>query len=203
MKKLKIGLLLGLVLGAFVWTGSVAADRQKLKDGLVRLHVVANSDSQQDQAVKLQVRNAVLSYLQPLLATKSDPEQAREMLRKQLPQLQAVANETLKAAGKPQDAVVSLCQESFAQRQYDTFTLPAGVYHSLRIVLGDGDGRNWWCVVFPQLCLGATTHDVEDAAAGAGFSQELCGAITGEDGYTLRFFALEALGRLENLVFAS
>lgn len=200
MKKLRNGLLLLAALGLLAWLGGVAADRQQLGDRLVRLHVVANSDSRQDQAVKLQVRDAVLAYLAPGLPT--DPDQAKVYLQQHLPGIQAVANDALAAAGQPRDAVVTLCREPFARRQYDTFTLPAGVYSALRIVLGQGQGRNWWCVVFPQLCVGAAAQHVEQAAAGAGFSQELCRTITRDEGYTLRFFALDVLGQLENLLFA-
>ena len=203
MKKLRNGLILGLMVWALTWVGGVAADRQQLADRLVRLHIVANSDSRQDQAVKLQVRNAVLEHLQQLLTTLSDPEQAKAYLQAHLPDIQAVANDALEAAGKARSAVVTLCREPFDRRQYETFTLPAGVYNSLRIVLGQGEGHNWWCVVFPQLCVGATARHVEEAAAGVGFSQDLCEAITREEGYTLRFFALDALGRLENFFFAS
>ena len=96
-------------------------------------------------------------------------------------------------------AVVTLCRETFDIRKYDTFTLPAGVYESLRVVIGEGQGHNWWCVAFPTLCMSATTEDFEAAAQTAGMDENLSETLTG--GYQLRFFLLDALGRAENLCF--
>ena len=90
--------------------------------------------------------------------------------------------------------------EEFATRYYDTFTLPAGIYEALRITIGEGEGQNWWCVVFPTLCVGATVEEFEETAHCAGFSDGLTGALTGEDGYEVRFFFLDALGKLENFL---
>jgi len=86
-------------------------------------------------------------------------------------------------------------------RNYDTFRLPAGVYESLRIVIGEGEGKNWWCVVFPELCLPATAEGFESVAVGSGFSEALSGALTGETQYEIRFFLLDCFGRLENFFF--
>ena len=99
------------------------------------------------------------------------------------------------------EAAVSLCKEAFDTRYYETFTLPAGVYEALRITIGEGNGKNWWCVVFPSLCVPATSSGFEDAAVGAGFSDTLSGAVTGEEDYEVRFYLLDTLGRLENILF--
>ncbi len=188
-----------LLLAAFVWCGTVLADRQKLSEELVRLHVVANSDSQEDQQIKLRVRDAVTQSLEQAMEDFSDVEQAKAYLRENLPKLQKLANETLRSLGCTQEAVVTLCREAFDTRYYDTFTLPAGIYEALRITIGEGEGRNWWCVVFPTFCIPATTEGVADVAAGAGFSESLNAALTGEQSYQVRFFLLDTLGKLENL----
>ncbi len=92
-----------------------------------------------------------------------------------------------------------MAREAFPAREYDTFALPAGCYDALRITVGEGQGQNWWCVVFPRLCLPTVSEDFEVEAVGAGFSDTLTGALTGE--YEVRFFLLELLGRLENFLF--
>ena len=135
------------------------------------------------------------------MADVADVDQAKAYMRENLPKIQMVANEVLTQAGFDPDAVVTLCRETFDTRVYDTFTLPAGVYESLRIVIGEGEGRNWWCVVFPSLCIPAAGEGFEDVAAGAGFPDTLSNTLTGEEGYEIRFFLLDALGRLENIFF--
>ena len=199
----KYGKSLGFcfLIAVLIWFGAVLTDRQKLNAELIRLHVVAHSDSAEDQAIKLQVRDAVTNYLQEAMADIADVETAKDYLRENLPKIQSVANRTLEAAGVDADAVVTLAKESFDTRFYDTFRLPAGVYESLRIIIGDGAGKNWWCVVFPSLCLPATTSGFETVAAGAGFDEALLGALEGKAEYEIRFFFLDKLGELENKFF--
>lgn len=199
MKKGFKALGICFLLAALVWCGTLIADRQRLSQELIRLHVVANSDSPQDQELKLRVRDAVTESLGRALADVQDVEVAKAYLQENLPKLQALANGVLEQAGSAQRAVVKLCREGFPARDYDTFSLPAGIYESLRIVIGEGEGHNWWCVVFPGLCTPETGEEFSDAAAGAGFPDALTGALTGEDGYELRFFLLDKLGELEKL----
>lgn len=199
MKKGFKALGICFLLAALVWCGTLIADRQRLSQELIRLHVVANSDTPQDQELKLRVRDAVTESLGRALADVQDVEAAKAYLQENLPKLQALANGVLEQAGSAQRAVVKLCREGFPARDYDTFSLPAGIYESLRIVIGEGEGHNWWCVVFPGLCTPETGEEFSDAAAGAGFPDALTGALTGEDGYELRFFLLDKLGELEKL----
>lgn len=201
MGKLIKRVLICCAASLLVWGASVMSDRQQLNEELIRFHVVANSDSAEDQAVKLKVRDAVMESLRQGLADVADMEAAKQYLQENLPKLQRIANETLEAAGFEPEAVVSLCREAFDTRYYDTFTLPAGVYESLRITIGEGAGHNWWCVAFPSLCIPATAKGFSDTAVGAGFSESLSGALTGEEPYELRFFLLDAMGRLENIFF--
>lgn len=202
MKKLLKRVVICLLIAVFFWCGNLFSHKRQLRENLIRLHVVANSDSEADQAIKLQVRDAVVESLKQDLQSLQNLEEAKAYLQRNLPKIESLANETLKRAGIDEDAVVTLCREAFDKRIYDTFTLPAGVYESLRIIIGQGEGHNWWCVVFPSLCLPATTEGFEDVAAGAGFSEELRHTLTGEEGYQVRFFLLDALGQLENMFFA-
>ena len=188
------------LLAAFVWCGTLIADRQRLRRELIRLHVVAASDSAEDQALKLRVRDAVTESLQEDLANIADMDPARAYLQENLPKIEAVANQVLRAAGCEDTAAVSLAVEEFSTRVYDTFTLPAGIYEALRITIGQGEGKNWWCVVFPALCVSATTEGFEETASCAGFPAALTAALEGEEGYEIRFFLLDALGQLENFL---
>ena len=187
------------LIAAFVWCLGVIGDRKQLNENLIRLHVVANSDSPEDQAVKLQVRDAVMESLRTAMTQVADVEEAKTYIRENLPKLQKVANHALQEAGFSETAVVSFCREPFDTRYYDTFTLPAGVYDALRITIGAGEGHNWWCVVFPTLCLPAASEAVSAVAAGAGFSDSLSRALTGDGDLELRFFLLDWLGRMENI----
>lgn len=199
MKKLFKALGICFLLAALMWGGTLIADRQRLSQELIRLHVVAASDSDEDQELKLRVRDAVTESLGKALSDVRDVEAAKAYLQDNLPKLQALANQVLEQAGSAQKAVVKLCREGFPARDYDTFSLPAGIYESLRIVIGEGEGHNWWCVVFPGLCTPETQAEFTDTAAVAGFPRSLTGALSGEEKYEIRFFLLDQLGKLEKL----
>lgn len=198
MRKLlkTVGIL--ALLGVAVYMSSIVRDKNQLSDEILRLHVVANSDSAEDQAVKLKVRDAVLCAMEDVTAAAQTKDEAQTVLKERLPELEFAANAVLDAEGIKDRAKVTLTQEEFPIRVYDTFALPAGVYDSLRVTIGTGEGHNWWCVVFPSLCVPAASDGVKDTAASAGFSDSLSGAITEEPGYEVRFFLLDCLGRLEN-----
>ena len=188
------------LIAAGVWMMMLVCDRQLLREELIRLHVVAASDSEMDQALKLKVRDAVVESLKAEMNNLTDPEQAKEYLQQNLPKIEALANRVLREAGCSDVATVRLCLEEFSRRVYDTFTLPAGIYQALRITIGEGEGKNWWCVVFPSLCIPATTDGFEDVAAAAGFPESLTAALEGKEGYEIRFFLLDVLGQLENVL---
>lgn len=195
-KLLKLALVLFALVG-IVTTVTLFRDKETLQEHLVRLHVVANSDSETDQAQKLQVRDAVLSYLEPAMEAISDPQEAVAYLQAHLGDLEQVANEALEKAGSALQAVVSLDMEEFTTRVYDTFTLPAGIYQSLRIEIGEGEGHNWWCVVFPSLCVPATSDGFEVQAVDGGLSPALANSLS-QGRYSIRFVLLDWLGQLEN-----
>ena len=199
-KMLKLVLIIVVTVVLIKCTGLIA-EKQSLQQNLIRLHVVANSDSEEDQNVKLQVKDAIVAYLEPLLEDCHDQKQAKKFLENELPELERIANVTLRQAGVNTAAKVTLKKECFDTRVYDTFSLPAGVYDSLRIEIGQANGHNWWCVVFPSLCLQATSQEFQDSAVAAGFDEELASTLTMEDGYEIRFYLLDAFGKLENFFF--
>ena len=185
---------------ACIWLWGIVTDSADLREELLRLHVVGASDSEEDQAVKLQVRDAVLQSLEEGLRDMTDPKEAYDYVARMLPKVEEAANRCLAAAGFSETVQVSLTEEAFPTREYDTFSLPAGVYKALRVVIGEGEGKNWWCVVFPQLCVGTQAQFVETANA-AGIDPELAGTLEGD--YELRFWVLEKLGELKNQFFGS
>ena len=201
MRKIKACFAICLFMWVLMGMCSVVSQRKLLNKGLIRFHVVANSDSAEDQKIKLLVRDAVTQSFSAQLSEFSDVEQAKEFIRNHLQEIQAVANNALKQAGVDSTAVVSFAKEQFGTRFYDTFRLPAGVYESLRISIGEGVGKNWWCVVFPTFCIPATSDGFETVAAGAGFDGSLVGALEGEKEYEIRFFLLDLLGKGENMFF--
>lgn len=187
-----------LIYGAFC-LGGIMQDRQTLSEDVIRLHVVAASDSEEDQAVKLEIRDAVVEKLNSVMDELPTAADAKAFLLDHLDEIEETANAVLEKAGFSDTVTVSLDREAFETRVYDTFTLPAGVYESLRIVVGEGEGQNWWCVVFPSLCVPETTDDFASAAVSSGFSESLTETVSNEEGYEIRFFILDCLGRLQNL----
>ena len=190
LKIWEIALLLGVAV--CLLSGAKALHTQnELADKVVRLHVLANSDSEEDQALKLQVRDAVLDRAEDLLARSASRAEAEGKLRGQLLEFERLAEAVVREAGYDYEVTAELTDTDFPTREYEDFTLPAGEYLALRILIGEAAGRNWWCVVFPPLCTAASA-DVPASALAAGFTEDEVRLITEEDrGYVLKFKALE------------
>ena len=158
-----------------------------VRGSVLRLHVIANSDSAADQALKLRVRDALLKKSKALAAAKTK-QQAEQTLRKQLPLFQQTARQVVRSQGYTYDVRVSLEHTAFPTRTYGSYTLPAGSYDALRVVIGSGRGKNWWCVMFPPLCLPAACGGAapEDVLSG----EALC-LMQQEPRYEVRFWLLE------------
>jgi stage II sporulation protein R len=189
----EIGLLLLLALVFSAATG-LERQQQRISDSMIRLHVVANSDAPADQDIKLKVRDAVLAEAQTLLQDASDREDAMVRLKTELPALEETANTTLRQLGTSDSAVVTLKRELFGTRYYDTFTLPGGYYEALRVTIGEGDGKNWWCVVYPQLCMSAATEP--DAVPAMGSLSKSDTELLEDGEIRFRFRCLELLENL-------
>ena len=183
---------------ALLYAGSLFADKHTLRQDVIRFHVIADSDNQQDQEIKLDVRDAIIDFVQEDLDAMSDVQAVKAYLTENLTQLELVANNTLAKLGSTDRARVYLTEEAFGRREYDTFSLPSGIYDSLRIEIGDAQGRNWWCVIFPSLCTPTTQEAFADTAVAAGFNDDLTNTLSADTGYEIRFFFLDCLGKLEN-----
>lgn len=201
MKKMikRIGIC-GL-LAALSWSLFLFSDKKQLNNDLIRFHVVAHSDSEKDQWIKEEIKDTVVKSMQYDLEKISDVQEAKKYLKDNLPKIQQLTEQTLERMGFQGTAAVTLCREPFDIRYYDTFKLPSGVYHSLRIVIGDGLGKNWWCVSFPTLCIPATTEAFAQEAMNSGFSDSLVKTLSDRESCGIRFFFLDQLGKLENILF--
>ncbi len=195
-KRWEIAICIALI--ASVLISTVTAADGNLSDKLVRLHVVAQSDSEEDQSLKLAVRDRALELLSAPLDGVTDVSSAKGIIRENIPMLEEELNEFILKRGFSSAVTVTLEREPFPTREYATFSLPAGPYDALRIVIGDGAGQNWWCVVFPPLCAAGA---IEDAPA-LGLDGEDLSLITKPDGgYTVKFKIAEWFGAIKNFFF--
>ncbi len=181
-----LGTVLAIALTGFCSFGRVCA---AVRGSTLRLHVLANSDSEADQRLKLQVRDALTVECAALFADASSLADAEATARAALPQLTRTAQQAVWAAGCSYPVTVSLQDMYFDTRTYDGYTLPAGQYRALRVVIGRGAGRNWWCVLFPPLCIPAAAEIPVDAAAVWGAEGQRL--VTGD--WQLRFALVEWL----------
>lgn len=190
---------LGFLILFCLEAGRILEEKAILSNDLIRLHVVADSDSETDQAVKLQVKDSVTAYLRPIMDECRNQKEAFSYLQENLPEIEKIANEALVRCGQDSRACVTLLKEKFDTRNYDTFSLPAGIYNSLRIRIGEGKGHNWWCVVYPSLCVPQSREAFRETSDDMGCSDSLTGTLQ-QDGeiYEIRFFILDILGNLEN-----
>lgn len=190
--------LLGLtaMAAAAIFTVQTAALQKTLADKTLRLHVVANSNADADQAQKLRVRDAVLEAVGALTDGCSSRDEAERALEAGLGRVQRAAQDVLTAEGSDLPVCVSLEDQRFGTRTYDTFSLPAGTYRALCVRIGAAQGHNWWCVVFPTLCTAASGEETARIAAAGGFDDDETELVTDADEYVLRFKLLEWLDEL-------
>lgn len=185
MKKFELSLILALVIGIVSISAQLpfSAACERLRGDTLRLHIIANSDNEADQSVKLLVRDAILKesfFLASSANSKSDMLSAVEA---SLPLFEATAEKTLRENGFSYGASASLCETYFDERSYGELTLPAGSYDAVRIVLGDAEGKNWWCMLYPAVCLsGAMEYEALES-----YTDEEREITTEYEEYEIRF----------------
>lgn len=188
-----VTLLIGLMVLSFL----PVHGEEEIYDTVVRLHVLANSDSEEDQALKLRVRDAVLDATSPLVKDCTSQEEAVEILSAHIPDLESAAAAVIRQEGYDYPVTVLLGEEEYPTRIYESCAFPAGTYVSLRVCIGNAEGQNWWCCLFPPLCLSAATakEDNEDAFIQVGLTKDQYGIITetGKTKYKVRFKILEVI----------
>lgn len=194
-------LILLTVVGVIIGIIGVIRSNTTLKNEVIRLHIIANSDSDADQAEKLKVRDAVLNYIEKGISQLSNRDEAENYIRSRLADIERVANEILAENGSDHIAKAKLGLKDFGKRIYDTFALPSGVYEALQIEIGEAEGQNWWCVVFPGLCMPASNEEFCQVAASAGFDNNTIETISDTGSLKIRFYLLDFIGKIENFLF--
>ena len=193
--KMCVSLAISMLAAALLLTFLPVHGEEAIYDSVIRLHVLAVSDSAEDQQIKLAVRNRVLEELTPLLKPAETVAEAAQILDTHLEDLENSMAAWMEEREIFANVQCAFAKENYPTRMYDDFMLPAGEYLSLRVVLGEGEGRNWWCVLFPSVCSRFAVRDTEEIYRAAGFTPEQYRLIThGEEGvYKIRFRLLEIL----------
>ena len=197
-RKAEISIAIGLIVAIVFSVCGFGADCADVRDNVVRLHVLANSDSEADQNVKLLVRDALLKSGANIFSGALTAEDAVSMLEKERETIISVAENVLRENGFNYDVSVTVQREYFGTREYESFTMPAGEYLALKVIIGKGDGKNWWCVMFPPLCLPAAGEKTDiDAILGKDGAK----LIKSNPKYEIRFKIVEIYEQIKARVY--
>lgn len=156
---------------------STESSSDTYKDKLIRLHVLANSDSPEDQDLKLKVRDEIIANMNDKLGNSKSIDETREIVKNNIDEIKEIALKEIESNQKDYQVAVSLDDQNFPTKSYGGFTLPAGEYEALKVVIGEGKGQNWWCVMFPPLCF----IDITNGLTGGKTEDELRKVLTEEE----------------------
>ncbi len=191
--KIKVAVSLAVV-AAFVFNvAGFAADCAEVRRDVLRLHVVGASDSDFDQNLKLKVRDAVLEKGGAIFDGSVTANEAEKIITPRVDELKAAAEAVLLENGCDYTVDITVGEEYFATRCYENFTMPAGVYTAVRVNIGSAEGKNWWCVMFPPLCLPAATVDAD-----AFFTDDEMKIVSSSPKYEPRFKIVEIIESIKN-----
>lgn len=196
MKKdfiIKAAVSLIVIAAAIFNIASFSAECKNIRSEVLRLHVVADSDSETDQKLKLMVRDAVLEKGGELFDGSVTAQTAKSKITPRIAELKETAEEVLRKNGCENEVEITVQEEFFNTRCYENFTMPAGVYTAVRVNIGSAQGQNWWCVMFPPLCLPAASADAD-----AFFSQDEMKVISASPEYEPRFKIVEIMETIKN-----
>lgn len=187
-RKWQTAVLCGLIFSILLSMTGFEAQCGQIRESLLRLHIIANSDSPEDQALKLKVRDRLIQDGALLLDGATNEEEAAAMAEEVLGQLQASARDEILKQGYDYPVSVTVGKAWFDTRVYDQVTLPAGEYDALRVVIGSGQGKNWWCVMFPPMCLPAAGEEEELSGV---LDEGAMDIVEGGDKYEFKFKVVE------------
>lgn len=194
MKTAEKALCLALILTILFTFSGFTACCEDIPNHVLRLHVLANSDSSADQSLKLKVRDCILKESAGLLDGVTDKTNAEKVVSEQIPKLQKAAAAEINKQGYNYPVKVTLTNMYFTTRQYDSVTLPAGRYDALRVTIGSGKGHNWWCVIFPPMCLPAAEKQEELKDV---LNKDELNITENQSGYIVKFKTVEAYEQLK------
>ncbi len=194
-KYAELAMLLGMAFSVFcAGFCGFAEDYRDITQTVFRLHILANSDSEEDQSLKLKVRDAVLEENSDIFEDCKSAEEAAAAAREHIDEIKSSAEKVLAENGAGYGAECGIAKMRFDDRVYGDMTMPAGEYLALRVTLGDAEGKNWWCVMFPPLCLPAVSGEAAEEV----FSPEELDILEDRESYECRFYFLELLEKLRN-----
>ncbi len=196
-KKIKISITVGIVVAILFSICSFAKTSEEIRSDVLRLHVIANSDTSVDQNLKLRLRDYILQEGKDIFNGSVNVENAVKKIEPVLPELEKSAKAFVNQAGFDYDVKISLSKEYFTTRTYETVTLPAGKYLALRVVIGSGEGHNWWCVMFPPMCVPAADKkgEIENV-----FSEKEIKLVESKPKYEPRFKVVEIYEQLKEII---
>lgn len=196
-KKIKISVTVGIVVAILFSICSFAKTSEEIRSDVLRLHVIANSDTSVDQNLKLRLRDYIIQEGKDIFNGSVNVENAVKKIEPVLPELEKSAKAFVNQAGFDYDVKISLSNEYFTTRTYETVTLPAGKYLALRVVIGSGEGHNWWCVMFPPMCVPAA--DKKDEIENV-FSEKEIKLVESKPKYEPRFKVVEIYEQLKEII---
>lgn len=175
MRKMITYVFTGVIASLYIWTTVLGNDllQPSIASKILRFHVLANSDSNADQEVKEKVRDAVGVYLQPLLQDSESLEETKQIVTENMQQIITVAENTLQENGYTYPVCARITNTSFPEKSYGAYTFPKGEYEALQIVIGEGEGQNWWCVLYPNMCFRGSVFEVVEEEAGEALREVL------------------------------
>lgn len=202
-KNIEIAMLLGMAIALFCASFCCfAEDYSNITGTVFRLHILANSDASDDQLLKLKVRDAVLEENSYIFENSHTAEEASLLALMHMDEIKCTAERIIAENGVNYDVKCEVTEMWFDNRIYDTVTMPAGKYKALRIIIGEAKGKNWWCVMFPQLCLPSVTN-VDEALDEYGdvFTKEEINILKNPCNYKCKFYLLELFNKLKNTMW--
>lgn len=158
VNKIKISITIALITSIIFSIYSFAKTSEQIRNDFIRLHVIANSDSAEDQSLKLSVRDYILNAGSHIFDGTITPQNVYIKVPEKLDELEEKVMCYIKNLGYSYDVTITLTDEYFSTRTYNTVTLPAGRYTALKVIIGEGNGKNWWCVMFPPMCISAANE---------------------------------------------
>ena len=187
--------------GCVMLLGTIHTETQQqgISEKILRFHVLANSDSGEDQALKLKVRDAVGTYLAKPLAEAESLEESEAIVEENIPEIEQVAGNVVQEEGYDYTVDASLDSCMFPEKTYGEYTFPAGEYQALRLVIGEGGGHNWWCVMYPNLCFSGSMYQVDEQSGEklqAELTNEEYAAVLQSGDYKVRFKILRFMNRV-------
>lgn len=196
MKKIELAMLVGMVVAVFsAGICSFADNYEDITDTVFRLHILANSDSEDDQHLKLEVRDAILEECSCLFENCINAEESAKTAADNLETIKSTAEKVIDESGKDYNVQCEVTEMYFDKRIYDSVTMPAGEYRTLRITIGEAKGKNWWCVMFPPLCIPVAADEIEDYDDI--FTAEEIAMLNNPEEYECKFYILELIDKLK------